>query len=422
MNVKVFKKAQLPSEPSAEPSWFNKTLTQAATGIAAAPFNIVKGVGSALADLAPSRRGGMPELTKELYEGPNITQQARTSLEESRGLKEGSLTPKGFTQETLDRIYSDSPFLAATAASGGLSSFFPALGLSTSANAGAQVGKELGGGPIGELLGYLGGAATGAKGLNKLQSLYQGYKTGLSPKQVATGVRPHLEKVSREAYKNSEKLFKDFKVPAEPIEELITPIQQSLTRGATSKAKTEVLKNIEELTNKFQQGQVPIQDLIDFKKDFNKFGYSRNSEEAPYFRGLARQLKDYIQEAGAKNPEALKAFNQGEQLHGLLNSGQEVLALLKDTFSPATFTKSKLLKSLFGIGGQALNLFPAADAAKFLIRRPEARKYYADVIKAAASENPAAAIGSLKSLVKMVGQYEGNESLGKKPVKVFKKA
>jgi len=229
---------------------------------------------------------------------------------------------------------------------------------------------------------------------------------GKDVKEVATGIRPHLEKVKNEAYKQSEKLFKGIKVPSRNIEDALDAVHADARRGLGSKAKTEVLNRLDELGSKFHKNEVPIQDLIDAKIDVNKWAYTRDAEEAPYFKRVAKILKEAIQEEGSVNKEALKSFNQGEQLHQVLNSGKEVKQLIQENFDPKRFAKSKIIKSLFGLAGESVSLIPAGEATKFFIKRPEARNYYLNVMKSVVQENPAAAVNSLKQLVKSVDEYE----------------
>lgn len=154
------------------------TLNSIVTGIP----QFAQSIGRGLADLAPSRRGGMPEITKELYEGPTVSEEIRSAREKSQGYPKGSLEPQGSLEKGIDkfaRIVGESP------AFGGISGPRETLSLAGLA-AGSQVGEDQNLGPVGQ---FITGAA-GALLPGGIENLAKGAtRTITSPKQtLAKGV------------------------------------------------------------------------------------------------------------------------------------------------------------------------------------------------------------------------------------------
>lgn len=165
-----------------EPGTLRRIAENTANAIGTAIPQFAQSIGRGFADLAPSRRGGMPEITKELYEGPTVSQEIRSAREKSQGFKPGSLEPQGSFEKGAEKF---ARFVGESPAFGGIEGVRGLLSLGGLA-AGSQLGED-------QKLGPLGQFATGAVGAllpGGIENLAKGAARAVtSPKQsVAKGV------------------------------------------------------------------------------------------------------------------------------------------------------------------------------------------------------------------------------------------
>jgi len=170
------------SDRENEPGTFRRVAENTLNAIGTAIPQFAQSIGRDLADLSPSRRGGRPDIVKELYEGPTVSQEIRSAREKSQGFKPGSLEPQGSIEKGAEKF---SRFVGESPAFGGIGGVRGLLSLGGLA-AGSQVGEDLDLGPLGQF-------ATGAVGAllpGGIENLAKGAaRTVTSPKQaVAKGV------------------------------------------------------------------------------------------------------------------------------------------------------------------------------------------------------------------------------------------
>lgn len=370
-------------------------LSSLGTGLAQAGTGILGGAAQAL---------HVPSL---IHKGLNYIsgnkQPVGQDVPTTQGIREslGVPEPEGFVPEALDRIAHDLPLIAATGGLSSLPTLTKSLVQSGSAALGGQTAKEAGLGPWGELLGSLGGQWGTTKGLNALKRIHAGWGGEKLAKEAGKGVRPFLENAQKEAYKKSEELYKGVKVPSGKLRASLDVIDTNLKRGGTTAAKTTVLKSLEEFEHKMAGGKVSMQDAIDFKKEWSGLGFTRGKEESRWYKQMGKTMDDFIKQEGKINPQAFKAYNQGNALHASLKSGEKIREAV-DALKEGKFTSSNFFRGLMGIGKKVI----PAEQAKFFATRPEARKYYFQSFQAAAKDNPVLMINSLKKLSNIAGLYE----------------
>jgi len=164
------------------PGTLRRIAENTANAIGTAIPQFAQSIGRDLADLAPSRRGGMPEITKELYEGPTVSEEIRSAREKSQGFPKGSLEPQGSVEKGIEKF---TRFVGESPAFGGISGAREALSLAGLA-AGSQLGEDQKLGPVGQFM----TGAVGALLPGGIENLAKGAaRTVTSPKQVlAKGV------------------------------------------------------------------------------------------------------------------------------------------------------------------------------------------------------------------------------------------
>ncbi len=390
-------------------SGLERNIVGAATSALGAPFNLAQGVGDILSygnvkakNLFESL-GAPKKENPEGYKVPLTKEHQRELYASARGLSPESLQPQGFGEEVADLVYGDLPLIALTGGFGSAAKVLPSLGKATAVSGGIKSAEKLGFGPAGQLVGGLLGGAAGGKLAQNVSDFYSGKKV------PATGLRPHLETIKREAYDNSERLFGQSSGDFSKTEKKFNTIHKWLNKGAQdTPAKKEVATRLDELSSKIQNGQLKIQDAIDWKQQFNEFGYESNLDPKAksIFKQGAKYLNDFIKEEGSKHPDAYKYYRQGEDLTGMLNASEEVKNIITDYFKPALFSGNGILKTLFKASLGTVGTLPVAETTKFFIRRPEARKYYADVFKHAINNDRTAAANSLRKVVSLAEKEE----------------
>lgn len=136
------------------PGTFRRVAENTVGAVATAIPQFAQSVGRTLSSISPSHRGGMPELTEDLYEGPTVSQEFRRSREKSQGFEQGSLEPQGSVEkgaEKFTRLVGESPVF------GGIHGVRGALSLAGLAG-GMQYGEDEKLGPVGQFLTGIGGA------------------------------------------------------------------------------------------------------------------------------------------------------------------------------------------------------------------------------------------------------------------------
>ncbi len=337
---------------------------------------------------------------------PGTSQHLRENVvAPALGVSSQSLKPQGMTEEILESVYSDLPLILATGGAATGKSLASSLGKSASVTSGMKIAEKAGLGIPGQLVGGLFGAKIG----NQLGSAIEGYYTGA---KSTAGLRPFLENTSKEAYAKSNELFKgkvgDFTKPGDKIRNVL----QESNKGIPTQAKDFIKQELGKIHKFEENGKMSLANAMAIKQDFYDHAYKSNYDKKTtgVFKQVGRYFKDFIDEEGSKFPEAYKAYKQGEELHSILNAKDEVTGLIKDYFNPATFAKNGILKTLFKSSLGLAGTLPIAETTKFLVRRPEARKYYFDVYKNIIKDNPTAAVNSLRKLVKITEKEDSKTS------------
>jgi len=170
-----------------EPGTFQRVAENTLNAVTTAIPQFAQTIGRELADWAPSRRGGMPEITKELYEGPTVSEEVRAAREKSQGFKPGSLEPQGVIEKGAEKF---ARFVGESPVFGGVHGARGALSLAGLA-AGSQLGEEQKLGPVGQfLIGTFGALLPGG-----IEYLAKGAaKAVTSPKQALAGTVAKLAK------------------------------------------------------------------------------------------------------------------------------------------------------------------------------------------------------------------------------------
>lgn len=265
--------------------------------------------------------------------------------------------------------------------------------------------------------GYLGeqvageqGKAAGKIGTYLLSGLYGGRK-------VLGDIKTNSYKVAEDAIKDNPKYN------AVPLRNEVSRIDKWAKSGLGTPEKKMVGEHIDKLksfyTNKNgRPTKISVKQLWESKKDINNLIYDHTTPpHAKYQLGeLNKILNSKLQEYGKGNPEFLGAFSKAEDIHRGLTGATKITQFLKDTFDTDKLLTNGLAKGLFAnafglkktlIGGAAG--IPAKEIAKsieLITRSAEARKYYKQVLHAAAIKNKVGVIRALSKLNEAADKYE----------------
>lgn len=400
--------------PKSGGSWIGNTLNQIGTGLAGAAGNIQETVRGLNKSILPiNTQAGLP---KEL-QGQQIGEsESLIPFPTTKKLREKNNVPEpeGAVQSILNSIVADVPFIGAAAISGGISSLPALLGRSAIGGAGAEAAKQAGFGPLGQFVGSLGAQSLGPKVARGVKAAKAGWEGKVLKNAEKSGITPYLEKIKKDSYAIAENGFKKVSSSGKELRNTLKPVLNDTFKGLRSKAKEEVSDRIHELADKIVGDKIPLSEVISAKQDFNKWGWTRNSEEAPYFKRLAGSLSEYIQKEGAAHPKALEAYNKGEGLQQILGKSEEVRDLIKDTPNALKeVVGSNFLSQLFGFGKKVA--FKGISPAYFFARSPDARKYYMQMF----SNNPTAQRKALESLIPEAKRVEKEYKEGGKGFRII---
>ena len=179
------------------------------------------------------------------------------------------------------------------------------------------------------------------------------------------------------------------------------------------------------ITGKGGSARAEVTDIWNLKKRLNDMIQNLRSSGKPQKTVISRlesindNLREILQEFGNKNPEFKNTFNTAESMYAGLNERSQINKMLQKHVSMKSL-KNPIVAML--VGGSILGPYkPAAfmagaaaygaketvQLAEFLYNSPEARKLYAQTLKAAAKENVPAMNKYVKKLDEKASKYFG---------------
>ena len=321
-------------------SWI-RTPVNTAISLASSVPQFAQNVGRSLADLAPSRRGGMPELTKELYEGPSVQEQVRSDVEKSQKLPEGSLEPKGFLEKTINKTASSLPLVLG---SGGTS--LPAIiGSDLSSSAGMTAAEEFGAGPVGQVIGGL----IGGKLFNKAHAKWGQGKHIPKLKELA-------ETSKKEFYDTEAKLGAKINAPSkkylEGLKNLAAKIEDNTALALGE--KQELINKLGQYEIDAAKGTVNAAKLVQREKELNALWPQIQGPKNRVYREFVGQTRNLIEDTGKaigkKHPKWLNSWQSAKDIVKAQNFKSELGELIEDYPKIAKLVANPLVKGLFGVG------------------------------------------------------------------------
>lgn len=208
-----------------------------------------------------------------------------------------------------------------------------------------------------------------------------------------------------ELYQTAEKnLPKNAKIPISVFEKEIAPLAEELSLGGSAPHKTPFITKLREIAGKVDEdGNIPIDQVLEFKKDVNSFKPSGIPSAIEAFKRNASRFNDALKETigkyGKTNPAFYDNWVKAEEINHVLAkstiAANSIINAAKD--SPKLFgLASSLLggaavsfsKAAFpAIAGGALVAGKASQIIYRICKSKTLQKHYTDLVKAATKEN-----------------------------------
>lgn len=315
--------------------------------------------------------------------------------EKSKELSGGYLEPQSKGEELSDAIVSDFASLAIPVKGKVplLKSLGIALGIASGSNL-AEKGVEM--------LGADKNAQTATKiGSTFLLSLIK-----------PNGAKNYADSLYKEA---RELVPKGALADATSLSKNLAGLRKELKKGASAPYKSNALTKVSEIQDKIKRGQIPVEELTEFKRDINQARSSLYTDQSldKGGRRLAKKNLDATAKAvdgalydyGKTNPQWEKSYRSANEAYGAIAQSKKV------SDSIARYFKAHPSHAIGAIASEiffapktiplAIGTFGALKTGELLTRiakSPTLTKYYTGVVEAALKDDAAAIAKNLNKL------------------------
>lgn len=424
---------QTPQEEN-KPGFGRRVFENTVGALATSIPQFAQSVGRTFADLAPSRRGGMPELTRDLYEGPSLSQDIRAEREKSQGFAPGSLEPQGYGEKVLNSVAQTAPISALTGgASWGKNLFNDALVSS------GQVGaEELGLGVPEQIIGGILAPILFKGGKNLLS------KTGLvKPGHSIPRLNELAESAKKDFYAKEAQLGSKINVPAKDYVSGLEKIGEKIVDNTalSLSEKQDLVSKINQFTTDANSGKINAAKLVQREKELNALWSQTQGPKNRVFREFVGQTRKFIEDIGDKigshHKEWHKNWKDAKDIVKAQNYKTTISEMAEDFPGLGKYLAKPMVKGLLGlsaggaIGGAGAAVLGAVGTAGFgrgerlwgFMQKPAGQKLVHDSIKNIIDRNGPALKISLTKLNKAVDRYEEeNPEPPKKKLKLVSRA
>lgn len=255
-------------------------------------------------------------------------------------------------------------------------------------------------------------AKEGAKAVGAGEGAQQAIKLGA---MVLTGAisRSAPKKLVSDLYKEADASIKGSpRIEAPELNKYVKNLKGELKQGLQAPSEKAVLSSLERLQSKIKNGKIGVKELWSSKRSINE-EMAKALFETPakgakaraknLYKGINRELNKELAKYGESNPEFGKAFQSAEDGYRALAKSQVIGNFArKHTNSKYAPMAAYLFKPIFGkIAAPSAATIGGYKGAQILYRiskSPTLRKYYKEVVQAAAQENAGAMNKSLSKL------------------------
>lgn len=231
------------------------------------------------------------------------------------------------------------------------------------------------------------------------------------------GGRKALQNTMKESYKSAEDLAGNAKEGARELSKDINTITKDITKGIKTPGKTFVADHLRGLTDSISNGKIKVKDAWDIKKEVNELLRDAETPQTSkkYLGRLADSLNKVLGSYGKTNTKFGEAFHKAEDIYRGLNQASDINKNIQKVVSKESIKNPVVKGLLMGTAFKSPGTLPLAAAGlgtavfvknivratELLKNSPEARKYYTNIIKAAARENSSLIERNAKKLDKL---------------------
>lgn len=290
------------------------------------------------------------------------------------------LEPQSSVEKLSDDIFSDlATFLLPVKGKIPVSSALIKTGLG---NAASFIAENIGAGPVG-------------KGIAKVGTVLL---------SSFLGGRKQLNNIMQQSYTNAENLAGAAKESAKELSTDIRQITKDITTGIKTPGKTFVSDSIRGISDSIKNGKIAVKEAWNLKREANDLikDLGTPSTAKKYLGRLVQSLNKVLGSYGKQNKEFGEAFHQAEDIYRGIYKASDIAKTIQESVKPESLTNNLIKSLLYGAAFKAPGVLPAAAAGlgaglgiqsftKFLQlfrNSPTARKYYLNIAKYAARENP----------------------------------
>lgn len=399
-------------QDSAFEEGLGQVIRSAGTAIAGIPGNVIQSVKSLSENLPESPIKSEPSFIQKkgreyLEKIPTSSQLQESFDEKTSGKYKPTSRGEEFAQETIGDIAS----LLVPASK--LSSVAKAIAIGSIGNLTKEGLKEL-------------GASGSTQEYTKMGSML--LASMFNPK----GAMDYTKKLYDRA---ASFIPKDAKIPAANFLSKVQDLENQLNKGLTSiPSKAPVLSALEEMKKNIHQGELPINNLMELKRNLNEQKTIRIYD--PELRGqnkvkdslkknykeATKILDEAIEEYGKSNPEFLKYYRPANSAFGGIQQSKKIADTISRSMKGYKAKSIGLGLILEGVlhpqaiiptvatGVGAFGALKSGELMTRIIRNPTLRKYYIQTITEAAKDNSMSTLRSLQVLDRKLADEESKDN------------
>lgn len=233
------------------------------------------------------------------------------------------------------------------------------------------------------------GVGEGGQEASKLGTMF--FLSAINPKGAMNYATSQYDKAAQ--------LSKGSSIKALPLKLKLNEMIKELSHGVTTPGKTSVIKPAKELLDKVNNGKILVKDLTEAKRNINTLMGDPTilKGERKLYKHLASIVDSGIKPYEKINPEFSKAYRPANEIYGAVMQGNKASKYISQVLGGKSVLGATLAEAALGhpeaiipsLAGAA-GIHGAARTVDFfqrLSKSPELRKYYRNVLIAAAKED-----------------------------------
>ena len=316
---------------------------------------------------------GMEDPHKKLVEQGKLAPQEYIAdiLQKKSGYSPEQLQPQNAAENFIQRFGSQAPLNA-------LFSGIPALA-STALGSGAAAAA---------------GSLGAPEGLQDILQLGTEIGRGLYKGRI-----PTVNSAQKNAYEKAALSAGEITSKIAPIEKALGSISQKLTKETIKSVSEEVKHAFQTVEGNLDKlnGKLKVKDALDLRRKLGETYDTVSKNAKPYLNELRDSINEFFSIYSAENPQFYKHLDEADkltQMKHMRTTVDKFADLLASSLPGVLGSSAKTFTKLFGVP----TLGFLEKISRNTLNNPVARKHYFNVVKGAATQNPALFINSVRKL------------------------